>query len=89
MTKLRHEFTLLERDGDTSLDAANHLAEALSELWLLLLDDLTLLVLLVGDEDLFDVGLLGNCVNVQDALVTLGHNGLVVDQLHNVDFSFE
>jgi hypothetical protein len=77
---------LLKRDGDAGLNAANDSIEALGILRHLLFNNLTLLILLVRDEDLLDGCIIRDCMDMEDALVALGHDGLVVDQLEDFDF---
>jgi hypothetical protein len=77
---------LLKRNGDAGLNAANDSIEALGILWHLLFNYLTLLILLVRDEDLLDGCIIRDSMNMKDALIALGHDGLVVDQLEDFDF---
>jgi hypothetical protein len=77
---------LLKRNGDAGLNAADDTVEALGILRHLLFNDITLLVLLVRGEDLLDGCFIRDSVDVEDALVALGHDGLVVDQLKDFDF---
>jgi hypothetical protein len=77
---------LLKRNGDAGLNAANDSIEALGILRHLLFNNLPLLVLLVRDEDLLDGCIIRDSMNMEDALVALGHDGLVVDQLEDFDF---
>lgn len=86
---MRHVVALFEADGDASLDSADDLGEALGKLGLLLLIDIALVVLFVGDKDLLDGGIICDGVQVEDALVALGEDGLVTDQLEDVELGLE
>jgi hypothetical protein len=77
---------LLKRNGDAGLNAADDTIKALGKLRHLLINDIALIVLLIRDEDLLDGCFIRDSMNMEDALVALGHDGLVVDQLKKIDF---
>jgi len=76
-TELWHLVVLLQRDRDACLNATDDLSIVSCVLRLLLLDGLASLVFLIGDKNFLDSCLIRNCMNVDDALITLGEDGLV------------
>lgn len=68
---------LLKRNWNTCLDSTYDLCVAHGELRLGLLYNLTFVVLLVGNEDLFDMSFISNGVDVKYKLVSLRQYRLV------------
>lgn len=88
-TELRYLVELLKSNRNTGLNAADNLREATRILWLLLLNDITLFILLIRDKDLLDCGLISDCVNMKNTLITLGEDRLVRDEFLDINFSLK
>ena len=76
-THLIKSVVFLKGNRHSDLNSANDFGKRFSELRLNFLNSLSLIVFLISNHDVLDDALLCNCVNVQDALITFGQNGLV------------
>ena len=74
-------IVFLNSDGDSCLDSASNLGETLCKLWSQLFNNLLLVILFIRNDDVLDNSFFGNCMDMQDALISLGQNWLVVEQL--------